>query len=209
MRRVDLRVYGIIDPERTANRDPVDLVRQAVAGGATVIQYRDKRGSGRRLVDLARALKAALAGTRVSLLVNDRVDVGLAAGADGVDLGQDDMHPADARRLLGPERLVGVSVSTVEEAIPLAPFASYLGVGAVFGSTTKGDAGPPVGPERIREIKRAFPDHPIVAIGGIHAGNIAAVAQAGADAAAVVSAVVCAPDMKGATEELVEHLLIP
>ena len=100
MKPVDVRLYGIIDPERTGGRDPVALVRQAAAGGATLIQFRDKKSEGRRLVELARALKKALDGTGVPLLINDRVDVALAAGADGVHLGQDDIHPADARDLL-------------------------------------------------------------------------------------------------------------
>ena len=115
----------------------------------------------------------------------------------------DDMMPADARRLLGPDKLVGVSVATVKEAWAAAPYASYFGVGAIFGSKTKLDAGAPIGVERIREIKAVFPDIPVVAIGGINAENIALVAQAGADAAAVVSAVVAAPDMEAATRELV------
>ena len=136
-------------------------------------------------------------------IVNDRVDVALASDADGVHLGPDDMRPEDARRLLGPDKLVGVSTGTLEEARAAAPYASYFGVGAIFGSKTKLDAGAPIGVERIREIKAAFPHIPIVAIGGINAGNIAEVARAGADAAAVVSAVVAAPDMAEATRELV------
>src|SRR5262249_34319553 len=154
------------------------------------------------LIALAKRLAARAWEAGALFLVNDRVDVALASGADGVHLGPDDMHPADARDLLGPDRLIGVSVSTVEEAKPLASHASYLGVGAIFGSRTKLDAGAPVGAERIREIRAAFPDHPIVAIGGIDADNIARVALAGTDAAAVVSAVVCAPDMRAATRYL-------
>jgi thiamine-phosphate pyrophosphorylase len=138
--------------------------------------------------------------------VNDRVDVALAAEADGVHLGPDDMHPRDARALLG-ERIVGVSVSTVEEAAALAPFASYFGVGAIYGSATKLDAGDAVGPQRITEIRAAFPHIPIVAIGGITRENLGAVARAGADAAAVVSAVVCEDDMRAATAALVRAWL--
>jgi thiamine-phosphate diphosphorylase len=115
------------------------------------------------------------------------------------------MPPADARRLLGPDRLLGVSVGTVEEARTAAPYASYFGVGAIFGSQTKADAGPAVTPDRIREIRTAVPSIPIVAIGGIHARNIPLVAAAGGEAAAVVSAVVNAPDMIGAVQELSER----
>ena len=122
--------------------------------------------------------------------------------ADGAHVGPEDMPPADARRLLGPGRLLGVSVGTVEEARAAAPYASYFGVGAIFGSRTKSDAGAAVTPARIAEIRAAVPEIPIVAIGGIDAGNIAAVAAAGAEAAAVVSAVVTAPDMLAAVREL-------
>ena len=139
------------------------------------------------------------------LIINDRVDIALATNADGVHLGPADMTPEDARRLLGPDKLVGVSVATVEEAKAAAPYASYFGVGAIFGSKTKLDAGEPIGVGRLREIKAAFPGIPIVAIGGINAENIAEVAAAGADAAAVVSAVVGAPNMEAATRELVER----
>lgn len=137
------------------------------------------------------------------LIVNDRVDVALASKADGVHLGPDDMPPRYAREVMGPHKIIGVSIATVGEAKAAAPYASYFGVGAIFGSKTKLDAGAPIGVERIREIKAAFPDIPIVAIGGINAENIALVAQAGADAAAVVSAVVAAPDMEAATRELI------
>ena len=191
-------IYVLTDPRRDAE----ETVRAALDGGARIVQLREKSLPTPRLIELARSLHA-LAKTRGALfIVNDRVDVALAANADGVHLGPDDMHPADARALLG-DRIVGVSVSTVAEAAALAPFASYLGVGAIYGSATKLDAGDPVGPERIAEIRNAFPHLPIVAIGGITHETLGAVARAGADAAAVVSAVVCAEDMRAATAELV------
>src|SRR5687767_497410 len=109
MNPVDIKLYGIVDPERTRGRDLADLAREAVAGGCTLIQYRDKHASGRTLVERARALTEALKGTGVPLLVNDRVDVALAAGADGVHLGQDDLRPADARHLLGPRAIIGLT----------------------------------------------------------------------------------------------------
>ncbi|MDW8367363.1 MAG: thiamine phosphate synthase [Abditibacteriales bacterium] len=123
----------------------------------------------------------------------------------GVHLGPDDFPPAEARRLLGAERVIGVSVNSVAEAeAARRDGASYLGVGAIFATTTKADAGAPIGLERLKEIKRATP-LPVVAIGGITLHNIRAVAEAGADAAAVVSAVVCAEDMTAATRALVEE----
>ena len=154
------------------------------------------------LIELASDLTIAARGSNALFIVNDRVDVALASDADGVHLGPGDMRPEDARRLLGPEKLVGVSVATVEEARAAAPYVSYFGVGAIFGSKTKKDAGDAIGVGRIREIKAAFPRIPIVAIGGINLENIAEVAAAGADAAAVVSAVVCASNMVEATGAL-------
>ncbi|MCW3097004.1 MAG: thiD [Chthonomonadaceae bacterium] len=197
-------LYVLTDPDLRPDRTAEEIVRCALEGGARVVQLRDKHLPTSELIALAQRLNAQARAAGALFIVNDRVDVALASDADGVHLGPGDMHPADARRLLGPDKLVGVSVSTVEEAMPLAPFASYLGVGAIYGSKTKTDAGAAIGTERIRKIKRAFPEHPLVAIGGIHPGNIAAVREAGADAAALVSAVICAPDMRQATEELAQ-----
>ena len=202
-------LYVLTDPDLRPDRSAEEQTRAALAGGARVVQLREKRLPTPQLVGLAKRLNALVREASALFIVNDRVDVALAGGADGVHLGPDDMHPADARRILGPDKLVGVSVNSVEEAIPLAPYASYLGVGAIFGSATKGDAGPPVGVGRIREIKAAFPGHPVVAIGGISAANIGAVAEASADAAAVVSAVVAAPDMAAATTALIEAFYLP
>ena len=195
-------LYVLTAPDLRPDRDSLDVVRAALDGGARIVQLRDKRPFTPALLELARRLKAMAQERDALFIVNDRVDIALAADADGVHLGSDDMPPADARRLFGPDALIGVSVSTVAEAVPVAPYASYLGVGAIFGSTTKADAGPPVGVARITEIRAAFPQHPIVAVGGIDERNISAVAQAGASAAAVISAVVCAPDMQLATEKL-------
>ncbi len=195
-------LYVLTDEALRPDRSPEEIVDAAFDGGARVVQYRAKKGSFTECVSEAKSLAERVHARNGILIVNDRVDIALASNADGVHLGPDDMHPRDARLALGPDRLIGVSVSSVEEARPIARYASYLGVGAIFGSTTKADAGAPVGLDRIREIKAAFPKHPLVAIGGIHLDNIASVAQAGADAAAVVSAVVCAMDMKQAAADL-------
>jgi len=170
-------------------------------GGAKTVQLRDKDMPLQRLVILAQKMRSSTF-SKMLFIVNDRVDIALASNADGVHLGPDDMAPEDARLLLGPDKLVGVSVATLEEAKAAAPYASYFGVGAIFGTKTKKDAGAAIGAGRLREIKAAFPNIPIVAIGGINLENIAKVAAAGADAAAVVSAVVSAPDMVEATREL-------
>lgn len=200
-------VYIVTDAKLYPGRTHQIILRKAIDGGGTAVQLRDKDLSTHELVAVAIQSKAIADSWNPSrkalLLINDRTDVALASVADGVHLGPDDMHPFHARRLLGPDKLVGVSVATLEEAKAAASYASYFGVGAIFGSKTKLDAGEPIGVGRIREIKAAFPSIPIVAIGGINADNIAEVAAAGADAAAVVSAVVGAPDMEAATRELV------
>ena len=195
-------LYVLTDLNLHLGRSPESIVESALKGGARIVQLRDKNLPTPELLILAKRLNDLARAANALFIVNDRVDIALASGADGVHLGPEDMHPADARRLLGPEKLIGISVSSAEEAMPLASFASYLGVGAIYGSKTKADAGDAVGIERIHAIKRAFPSLHLAAIGGIHAGNIREVIRAGADAAAVVSAVVCAPDMLAATEEL-------
>jgi hydroxymethylpyrimidine kinase/phosphomethylpyrimidine kinase/thiamine-phosphate diphosphorylase len=199
-------LYVLTDTELRPERGAEEIVAASLAGGARIVQLRDKRHATTALVPLAKGLREMAHAAGALFIVNDRVDVALAADADGVHLGPDDMDPRDARRVLGPHRLIGVSISSVAEAEPLAAAASYFGVGAIFGSATKSDAGPPVGVERIREIRRAFPGHPIVAIGGIDRDNIGAVMAAGADAAAVVSAVVAASDMEQAARELVRRI---
>ena len=195
-------VYVVTDPDLRPDRTPEHIARAALAGGASVIQLRDKHASTSELIDLAIRLKPICLAAKALLIINDRVDVALAADADGVHLGPDDMPPALARKILGPDRLIGASVSSVEEARPLAPYVSYFGVGAIYGTNTKLDAGAAVGPERISLIKAAFPNIPIVAIGGITPHNIREVIEAGADSAAVVSAVICAADMTEATKAL-------
>src|SRR5258705_4155051 len=110
---VDLRLYAIVDPEHAGGRSLPDLAKLVAAGGATLVQLRDKRSDTRAMVETAKVVKAALAPFGVPLLVNDRVDVALAAGADGVHVGQTDMAPADARRLLGPQAIIGLSIKSV------------------------------------------------------------------------------------------------
>lgn len=206
MNPVDLRLYGIIDPERIADRDPVELARQAVAGGATLIQYRDKKAEGRRLVDLARALKAALEGTGVPLLINDRVDVALASGADGVHLGQDDMHPADARRLLGPGAIIGLTLKTLEQADEMVGLpVDYGCIGGVFATFSKNNPSAPIGIEGLAEIlarARHSGGPPVGAIAGIDASNAGAVMSAGVDGIAVISALFTAPDPRAEAQRL-------
>ncbi len=209
MRSLDLRLVAIVDPGRAGGRDLVDLARHVAEGGATLVQLRDKRGETRAMVALARAIKSALAPFSVPFVVNDRVDVALAAGADGVHIGPDDMAVADARRLIGPDAIIGLSIKTVEAAAA-APLEliDYAGIGGVYATTSKEQASAPIGPEGLARIVDVLhgraPDLPLCGIAGIDADNAAAVIGAGADGVAVISALSLAPDPAAAARRLRE-----
>jgi thiamine-phosphate pyrophosphorylase len=189
---VDLRLYAIIDPEHAGGHALPDLARRVAESGATLVQLRDKRGETREMVARARAIKAALQALGTPLIVNDRVDVALAAGADGVHLGQEDMEVADARRLLGKDAIIGWSVKTMAEAqaAPLQQL-TYVAIGAVFHTTSKENP-TPIGPEGLRkiaaEIRARAPGYPVGAIAGINERNAADVIVAGADGICAISA---------------------
>jgi thiamine-phosphate pyrophosphorylase len=205
--KVDVRLNAIIDPERANGRSLSELTRLVVAGGATLIQLRDKHGATRQMIEEARAIKAALAGTGVRLVVNDRVDVALVAGADGVHLGQEDMRVEDARRLLGPGAIIGLSIKTVAlaNAAPLEQL-DYVGVGGVYATTSKDNPDRPIGIAGLRDIVAAFRackrDLPVCGIAGIDATNAGPVIAAGADGVAVISALSMRPDPQAAAREL-------
>ena len=204
MNQIDWSLYVLTDRRAAGERDLSDIVRAATQGGATMIQLRDKQASTRALVELGRALLAVTRPAGVPLIVNDRIDVALAIDAEGVHVGQDDMPAPLARRLLGPERILGVSAGTVEEALQAqAEGADYLGTGDVYGTPTKADAGVPIGVAGLAEVVRAV-SIPVVAIGGIKAGNAAAAIQAGAAGIAVISAVIGAADPEAAARRLRE-----
>jgi thiamine-phosphate pyrophosphorylase len=200
--RLDLSVYLVADPTATRGRDLVQVVAAAVAGGATLVQLRAKDVPTRGMVEAARALVALLHPRGVPLLVNDRVDVALAAGADGAHVGQDDLSAADARRLLGPDALLGVSATTLDEARRAdARAADYVGAGPVFPTGSKADAAPPLGLDGLRAVCAATP-LPVVAIGGIGVANAAAVIGAGVAGVSVISAICGADDPAGAARAL-------
>jgi thiamine-phosphate pyrophosphorylase len=203
-RRFDLSVYLITDPVLTGARSVTEVVEMAIAGGATMVQYRNPDDKTRILVDEARAILALTKPAKVPFIVNDRIDVALAIGADGVHVGQADMRIADVRRLIGPAPIVGLSI-TSEADLDISDFGgvNYLGVGPVFATSTKPDAAPPINVGGLEAIV-ARTKIPIVAIGGLHAGNAADAIAAGAAGVAVVSAICVAPDPTAATKELVE-----
>jgi len=203
----DVRLNAIVDPERANGRPLVELTRMVVAGGATLIQYRDKHRSARRMIEEARAIHAALNGTGVPLVINDRVDVALAVGAEGVHLGQDDMRVEDARWLLGDNAIIGLSIKTVAQA-NAAPIdqLDYVGVGGVYATTSKDNPNPPIGVAGLRDIVAALRarkrDLPIEGIAGIDASNAADVIMAGADGVALISALSMKADPPAAAREL-------
>ena len=198
----DWRLYLVTDASLAAPRSIEDVVRAALRGGVSAVQLRDKECPTRNFVELARGLKAILGPAGVPLVGNDRVDVALAAGADGVHIGQSDMEHRDARRRLGPDAVIGLSVETLEQAERAASLdVDYFGVGPVFPTPTKADAAPAWGLERLAALRRAS-RHVLVAIGGIDLENAGATIRAGADGIAVVSAICAAPDPERAAREL-------
>lgn len=203
-RRLELVV--VTDPRCGEGRALVDVVRAALRGGAPAVQLRAKSGTAREAVELARALREATRAAGALLFVNDRVDVALAAGADGAHVGDDDLPVAAARRIVPPGFLLGRSAETPEQAVRAREEgADYVGVGPVYETASKDDAGLPVGLARVRAVSAAA-GIPAVGIGGIDAGNAAEVARAGAAGVAVIRAVMQAPDPADAVRELLRQV---
>ena len=207
MSRIDLRLYALVDPDTSGGREFDELAELVVGGGATLVQLRDKHGDTGVLVERARALKTALAPFGVPLLINDRVDVALASGAEGVHVGQTDMAVADARRLLGRNALIGLSIKTEEQA-QAAPLdlLDYVGIGGVFTTTSKKTAAAPIGIDGLARvtgiIRSRAQDFPVCAIAGITTENASQTIAAGADGVAVISALSLAADPKAAAAKM-------
>jgi len=200
--RIDYSLYLVTDRALARGRPLADVVRAAVAGGVTCVQLREKEASAREFAAAARELLALLRPLGVPLIVNDRIDVALAAGADGVHVGQQELSVADARRLGPPGWIVGVSAESVADAARAErDGADYVGASPVFATPTKADHAPPLGLAGLRAL-RAATKLPLVAIGGIHVGNARETIRAGADGLAVVSAIVAADDPRAAAAEL-------
>lgn len=206
MNPVDLRLYALLDPANAGGHDLATLAGM-VAPHTTLVQLRDKHSGTREMVARARALRAVLAPRRIPLLINDRVDVAIACGAEGVHVGWDDMEPADARRLLGPEAVIGLSLKSVRQA-DAAPLdrLDYVAIGGVFATTSKDNPDPSVGLDGLKSILAAVRARaqrmPVVAIAGINAGNAGDVIAAGADGISVISALSRAADPAAAASQL-------
>lgn len=200
------RLHVITDTVLQARFSHEELARLAIAGGAGAIQFRQKQGSTRELIETARAMQAVCRRLRVPLIVNDRLDVALAVEADGVHLGQDDFPMAQAREILGPEKIIGGSASTLEEArLCQGQAVDYIGLGPVYPTGSKADASPAGGLDLVRRVARELA-LPVIAIGGIGAANAAEVRAAGAHGVAVISAVCCQDDPSAAATALLRAL---
>lgn len=201
---VDWRVYAILDPDFVQG-NALERARALMAAGVGVLQLRDKRGDARKTYELGRALVEAARSRETLIIINDRLDVALAAGADGVHLGPNDVPVAAARRVVGERLILGASAGTPERAAALvAEGADYLGVGAIFEArAVKSDASSPQGPELLRAVRRQVGSAlPVVGIGGIDVQNAGQVAQAGASGVAVIRALCQADDPGAATSQL-------
>lgn len=199
-----LRLYLVTDQASLRGRTLTDVVLAALQGGVSCVQLREKALATRDFVALAQALKALLAPFEVPLVINDRIDVALACGAEGVHLGQSDMPVALARQLLPPEVFIGLSVENPDDVARAAGQpVDYLGISPVHATPTKSDTAAPWGLAGVRQV-RALSRLPLVAIGGIHQGNAAELLQAGADGLAVVSAICSAPDPRAAAASFQE-----
>jgi len=204
MRRnpIDLPLYLVLDPDLCGG--PAAMVQTAclaAQNGATVVQLRAPDWKKRQWLETARELKAALAPYGVPLIINDHVDIALAVDAEGVHVGQGDLPPAETRRLIGPDKILGVSVSNAAELEDVPEGVDYLGIGPVFPTGTKPDAAQATGLPLFGELVAAT-RIPVVAIGGIHGGNCMSLFAAGTRGVAVVSAICGQPDPGSATAEL-------
>lgn len=202
-RKIDLSLYLVTDRPLSLGR-PIDwIVEEAVKGGTTIVQLREKDCSTREFIDLAVKLKKTLAPYNVALLINDRVDVALAADADGVHLGQSDMDCKTARQLLGPDKIIGLSIEHIDETEAANQLdIDYVAVSPVYLTGTKTDTSAALGIDGVKSIV-AKSVHPVVGIGGMNKNTIADVIAAGADGVAVVSAIVSANSPKESSAELI------
>jgi thiamine-phosphate pyrophosphorylase len=206
MAALDLSLYLVTDRALCGSRGLLMTVEAALKGGITVLQYRAKDQDLRSSVAEAAELATMARRFRVPFIVNDNLDVALAVEADGLHIGQDDLPAARARHLLGPDKILGLSVTRQADLATIDPqLVDYVGLGPVFATSTKPDAAPPLGLDDFRHLRAAIA-LPVVAIGGIDLQRAAAVIAAGADGLAVVSAICAAADPTAAAIELQDQI---
>lgn len=203
--RVDYTLYLCTDRDLMTTDTIAEAVELAIMGGATIVQLREKECSGREMLELAYSIKEITDAYEIPLIINDRLDIAMAVDADGVHLGQNDIPPAVARELLGPNKIVGASAWNAELALQAQKDgADYIGVGDVFGTSTKSDTHH-VSIKELVKIRNTV-KIPMVAIGGVNAANVGRLKETGIDGVAVISAVLGAKNITAAAEELVENL---
>ena len=209
LKREALSLYLVTDRALSLGRALTEIVRAAVRGGTTMVQLREKACDTRAFVELGRAVHDLLRPLGIPLIVNDRTDIAQVIGAEGVHIGQRDMAYADARRLLGPEAIIGLSVENDEQARECVSFSEldYIGASPVFATPTKTDTARALGLEGVRRLRQIVgPTMPIVAIGGINRTNIHEIIHAGADGVAVVSALCSAREPEAAARALLHEI---
>lgn len=200
------RLHVLTDTELQSRFSHVELAKLAIKGGADILQFRQKIGTTREMIEICREIKRLCEDSDVTFIVNDRVDVAIASEADGVHLGQEDFPIPLARKLLGETRIIGGSAVTLEEAQEcLSEGADYIGFGPVYPTTSKNDAGPVTGIEILKEVVNTI-SIPIIAIGGVTIENTPEVIRAGAQGIAVISAVCCQENPEQATRDLSQAL---
>lgn len=201
---IDYTLYLCTDRNIMTTDSIEESVELAIKGGVTVVQLREKECTSRELYELARRVKEITDAYEIPLIINDRLDIALAVGADGVHLGQKDVPVQAARNILGADKIVGATANTVEKAVEAwKSGADYLGVGDIFGTTTKSDT-KHITLEELKTIRQSV-QIPIVAIGGINEENISLLKDTGVEGAAVISAIIGKKDITAATEELIAN----
>ena len=206
LQNIDYSLYLVTDRRLAGGRTTLQIVTAAVQGGATVVQLREKDCSTRDFIEQALSIHEFLTARGVPLIINDRVDVAQAVGADGVHLGQTDMPLEMAKGILADSMIIGISAESLQDAIEAEKGgADYLGVSPIYATPTKTDTAPPLGLEGLLEIRKAV-RLPLVAIGGLNRDNATDVIRNGADGVAVVSAIVAADDPEAAAREI-KHMI--
>ncbi|MGE5415856.1 MAG: thiamine phosphate synthase [Acidobacteriota bacterium] len=200
---IDYSLYLVTDRDILRGRDFLVGIEEALAGGVTLLQLREKNLGSRDFYNAAVQVKHLCARYNIPLIINDRLDIMLAVDADGLHIGQDDIPLEIARQLIGPQKVLGYSVSNVEKALYGQTFADYLGAGVVFPTGSKADAGDPIGTDGLNAIASSA-NIPVVAIGGINLGNLARVKSAGADGISVISAILGQANIKKASQSLLK-----
>ena len=206
MKEFDLSLYLVTDRSLALGRPLEQVVEEAVKGGVSMVQLREKDCSSLEFYKLALSLKRCLQAYKVPLIINDRLDIALACDAEGLHLGHSDLPPTIARKVFGKTKIIGISVESIEDAIEANTLdVDYIGISPVFSTPTKTDTAAAIGLNGVRKITRVS-KHPSVGIGGINIHNAEAIIQAGAGGIAVVSALMSAKDPYAAAEQLIKKV---